>query len=89
VLIGTLVLVAISVPGTIATAWDSFQLHLMATSDAIASGSAVTAALEAIQVGMLGVPALGVALTLGLVLWRAVGHLRGRRPAPPAEAPAA
>ncbi|MDX6648003.1 MAG: putative peptide zinc metalloprotease protein [Miltoncostaeaceae bacterium] len=89
VLLGTIVLVAISAPGTIATAWASFQLHLTATSDAIASGSAVTAALEAIQVGMLGVPALGIAFTLGLVLWRAFGNLRARRPAPAADATAA
>ena len=88
VLVGTLVLVGIFAPGTITTAWDSFRLHLTATSDAIAAGRGVTAALEAVQVGMLGVPALGIALTLGLVLRRAGGHLRRRRPAQPAQAPA-
>ena len=88
VLAGTLVLIAIAAPGTIATSWDSFRLHLTATSDAISSGHAITAALEAIQVGMLGVPAVGIALTLGLGLWRVAGRLRRRRPAT-VEAPAA
>jgi putative peptide zinc metalloprotease protein len=85
----TFVALGLAAPGVIATGWDSFRDHLSATSHAWSAGDAWDVIGEGLQVGLLALPVLGIALTLGLVTWRAVGHLRARRPAPQAEAPAA
>jgi len=89
VLVGTIVLMGLYAPDAVTASWESFRRHLDATTDAIGAGSAWTAALEALQVLILGAPALALALTLGLCTNRAVRHVRRRPPAPAAESPAA
>jgi putative peptide zinc metalloprotease protein len=79
VLLLLLTQLALAAPGLVAAVWDSFNVHLDSAARALDAGNWTSAAAEALQVALLGAPALGAVLTTGLLLHRGAARLRARR----------
>jgi putative peptide zinc metalloprotease protein len=73
VLLGLLVLLVISAPRIVATAYDSLGLQLDRLGDAGAAG----AVLGVVQIAALALPCLAMALTASRLLRRSIGWARG------------
>jgi putative peptide zinc metalloprotease protein len=65
VLLGVFGLLVFNVPRVVATAWDSFFVHWEGASRAFSDGAVLSGVGSGVQIATLGVPAVGMAATMG------------------------